>query len=116
MLAAKTTREWFDTHNLEVARVQSPGVCTQSVMSTVVICSNLMGCSVETMDAGRQGERKSTGRTRRPSTFKCMGYSCTHTMSALSTQRALPFSDSCQTNDTNLILRIENGPDRNYPC
>ena len=28
----------------------------------------------------------------------------------------LALSDhSCQTDDTNLILRIENGPDRNYP-
>jgi len=32
-----------DAHHLEDARVQSPGVCTQSVMSTVAIRSNLMG-------------------------------------------------------------------------
>jgi len=38
-----------------------------------------------------------------------------HTMSVLSTQRALPFTDSCQTDNANLILRIENGSDRNYP-
>jgi len=39
----------------------------------------------------RRVDRKSAGRTRRPSTFKCTWYSCTHTMSALFTQRALPF-------------------------
>ena len=44
LLAAKATRGWFDANHLEDARVQSPGVCTQSVMSTVVIRSNLMGC------------------------------------------------------------------------
>jgi len=43
VLAAKATRRCFDAHHLEVARVQSPGVCTQSVMSTVAIRSNLMG-------------------------------------------------------------------------
>jgi len=31
------------------------------------------------------------GRTRRSSTFECTWYSCTHTVLALSTQRALPF-------------------------
>ena len=51
MLTAKATRGWFDEHHLEDARVQSPGVCTQSVMSTVAIRSNLMGHSAETMDA-----------------------------------------------------------------
>ena len=49
MLAAKATRRCIDSHHLVDARVQSPGVCTQSVMSTVVIRSNLMGC--QTMDA-----------------------------------------------------------------
>jgi len=43
VLAAEATRRWFDAHHLEDARVQSPGVCTQSVMSTVAIRSNLMG-------------------------------------------------------------------------
>ena len=52
MLAAKATRGWIDSHHLGDARVQSPGVCTQSVMSTVAIRSNLMGCQrTDTMDA-----------------------------------------------------------------
>jgi len=94
VLAAKATCGWFDAHHLEDARVQSPGVCTQSVMSTVAMRSNLMGR--QRTDHGcrkwfRREERKSAGRTRRPSTFKCTWYSCTHTVSALSTQRALPF-------------------------
>jgi len=44
VLAAKVTRGWIDSHHLGDVRVQSPGVCTQSVMSTVTIRSNLMGC------------------------------------------------------------------------
>jgi len=39
----------------------------------------------------RRGDRKSAGRTRRSSTFKCKCYFRMHTMMALSTQRALPF-------------------------
>jgi len=39
----------------------------------------------------RRGDRQSAGRTQRSSRFKCTWYSCTHTVSALSTQRALPF-------------------------
>ena len=79
VLAGKATRGWFDVHYLEdyEVRVQSPGVSTQSVMSTVVIRSNLMGH--QRTDHGyrkwfRRGERKSAGRTRRPSTFKCTWY------------------------------------------
>jgi len=76
------------------ARVQSPGVCTQSVMSTVVIRSNLISC--QRTDHGctkwcRRGDRKSAGRTGRPITFECKWYSCTHTVLAVSTRRALSF-------------------------
>jgi len=81
-------------HHLGDVRVQSLGVCTQSVMSTVVIRSNLMGC--QRTDHGctkwcRRGDRKSACRTRRPSTFECTWYSCTHTVSAVCSRRALSF-------------------------
>jgi len=83
VLAVKVTRGWIDSHHLRDVRVPAPGVYTQSVMSTVVIRSNLMGC--HRTDYGctkwcRQGDRKSAGRTRRPSTFECTWYSCTHTV------------------------------------
>jgi len=39
----------------------------------------------------RRGDRKSAGRTRRPSTFECTWYSCTHTVSAVSTGMSCPF-------------------------
>jgi len=94
VLAIKATRGWINSHHLGDTRVQPPGVCTQSVMNTIVIRSNLMGC--QRTDHGYtkwcwQGDRKSPGRTRRPSTFECTWYSCTHTVWALSTRRALPF-------------------------
>jgi len=94
VLAVKATRGWIDSHHLGDACVQSPGVFTQSVMSTVTIRSNLMGC--QRTDHGctkwcRRGDRKSAGRTQRPSTFECTWYSCTHMVLALSTRRALPF-------------------------
>jgi len=94
VLAPKATRGWIDSHQLGDARVQSPRVCTQSVMSTVVIRSNLMGC--QHTDHGctkwcRRGDRKSASRTQMPSTFECTWYSYTHTVSAVSTRRALPF-------------------------
>jgi len=41
VLAAQATRGEFDSHHLQGARVQSSGVCTQSVMSTTAIPSNL---------------------------------------------------------------------------
>ena len=37
VLTAKVTRGWIDSHHLGDVRVQAPGVCTQSVMSTVDI-------------------------------------------------------------------------------
>jgi len=44
VLAPKSTRGLFDAYHLKDARQQSPGACTQSVMSTVTIRSNRMGC------------------------------------------------------------------------
>ena len=44
VLAAKVNRGWIDLHHLRDVRVQAPGVCAQSVMSTVAIRSDLMGC------------------------------------------------------------------------
>ena len=69
----KVTRGWIDSHYLGDVRVQAPGVCTQSVMSTWTIRSNVMGC--QRTDHGclkwcRRGDRKPAGRTRRPSTFE----------------------------------------------
>jgi len=66
----------------------------QSVMRKEVFRSNLMGC--QRTDHGYTKwcwwrDRKSAGRSRRPSTFKYTWNSCTHTVSALSTRRALPF-------------------------
>jgi len=63
-------------------------------MNTVVIRSNLMGC--QRTDHGctkwcRRGDRKSVGRTRRPSTFEYMWYSCPHTVSKVPTRRVLSF-------------------------
>ena len=88
------TREWIDSHHLGDVRVQSPGVCTQSVMSTVNIRSNLMGC--QRTDHGctkwcRRGDRKSADRTRRSLTFEYTWYYSTHMVSTVSTRRALPF-------------------------
>ena len=37
MLAVKVTRGWIDSHHLGDVHVEEPGVCTQSVMSTVAI-------------------------------------------------------------------------------
>jgi len=56
VLADKATRKWIDSHHLGDVRAQSPGVCTQSVMSTVTIRSNLMGCqrTDEVMSTRRQ--------------------------------------------------------------
>ena len=56
MLAAKVNRGWIFLHHLGDVRVEAPGVCTQSVMSTVVIRSNLMGCqrTDEVMSTRRQ--------------------------------------------------------------
>ena len=39
----QATLQEFDLHHLQGARVQSSGICTQSVMSTVAIPSNLTG-------------------------------------------------------------------------
>jgi len=94
VIAPKVTRRWIDSHHLGDVRVQSPGVYTQSVMSTVTIRSNLMGC--QRTDHGctkwcRGGDRKSVERTRRPSTFEYTWYSSTHTVSTVSTRRTLSF-------------------------
>jgi len=43
VFAGQATRGWFDVHRIECARAQSPGVCTQSVMSTAHIRSDLIG-------------------------------------------------------------------------
>ena len=42
MRVASATHAWFYAHRLQGARVQSPGVCTHSVMSTAGIRSNLI--------------------------------------------------------------------------
>ena len=49
MLAAKVTRGWIDSRHLGDVRVQALGVCTQSVMSTVVIRSNQQDDGLETI-------------------------------------------------------------------
>ena len=89
VLAVKATRGWIDSYHLGDARLQSPGVYTQSVMSTVTIRSNLMGYQRTDHECTQwcwRGDRKSADRTRRPSTFVCTWYSCTHTVSAVSTR------------------------------
>ena len=78
MLAAQATRGWFDAPHLEGARVQSSGVCTQSVVSMTCIRSNLMGRQRQIKDAQSefiQGGRIAADRTWRSSKCECVGHS-----------------------------------------
>jgi len=48
VLAVKVTRGWIDSHHQGDVHVQTPGVCTQSVMNSVPIRSNHVGDHVFT--------------------------------------------------------------------
>jgi len=43
VLAAQAPHEYFDVHHQQGTCAQSPVVCTQSVTSAAIICSNLWG-------------------------------------------------------------------------
>ena len=73
VLAGQATRGWFDMHHIECARVQSPGVCTQSMMSTVYIRSDLTGRR-QTDHGCRYRDRISPDRTCWSSTCECYCY------------------------------------------
>ena len=95
VLAAQATCKWFDVHCLECARVQSPGVCTQSMMSTAYICSDLIGRQQTDHGCRGHGDRISQDTTCRSLTCECMGYVCTQTVWALSPRHSFVLSNSC---------------------